>query len=99
MNIPKFKALISLVPNCDYTWIGLEYSGLEWSDEREKPTEAEIDAEVVRMEVEWDALQYQRDRQEIYPSLEDVIVALAERTEGNSQMWDKITALRLEVKS
>tara|TARA_R100000656_G_scaffold48907_1_gene39487 strand:+ start:250 stop:546 length:297 start_codon:yes stop_codon:yes gene_type:complete len=33
------------------------------------PTEEEVDAEVIRLQSEYDALQYQRDRQ--YPSIGD----------------------------
>ena len=44
------------------------------------------------------ATQYQRDRAEIYPSIKDVTVALAEKAEGDSTMWDEITKTRTEVK-
>ena len=36
------------------------------------------DAEVARLQAEYDALQYQRDRQAEYPSLDELIVALWE---------------------
>ena len=42
----KFHALNSLKPNGVFDWIGTEYSGLTGSD---KPTEAELDAEVIRL--------------------------------------------------
>ena len=42
----KFHALKSLKPNGVFEWIGTEYSGLTGSD---KPTEAELDAEVIRL--------------------------------------------------
>ncbi len=42
----KFHALKMLKPNGVFEWIGLEYSGLTGSD---KPTEAELDAEVIRL--------------------------------------------------
>ena len=43
--------------------------------------------------------QYQRNRQAEYPSIADVTIALAEKMEGKDQMWDEITAQRLDVKS
>ena len=49
--------------------------------------------------VQWLATQYQRDRKEEYPSIEEVTVALAEKAEGDSTMWDEVSAKRLDVKT
>ena len=46
MIYTKFDALVSLKPNGEYTWTGTDYSGLVGSD---KPTEAEIDTELARL--------------------------------------------------
>ena len=48
--------------------------------------------------VKWLATQYQRDRREGYPSLEEVTVALAEKAEGDSTMWDDVSSRRAEIK-
>ena len=48
---------------------------------------------------EYNANQYQRDRAEQYPSIQDVVVALAEKQEGDDTMWQEITAKRAKVKS
>ena len=48
--------------------------------------------------VKWLAAQYQRDRREGYPSLEEVTVALAEKAEGDSTMWDDVSSRRAEIK-
>ena len=45
------------------------------------------------------AQAYFRDREEEYPSLEDVTVALAEKAEGDSTMWDEVTAKRAAIKT
>jgi len=42
----KFDALLSLKPKGEYSWVGTDYANLTGSD---KPTEAEIDAEVTRL--------------------------------------------------
>ena len=47
--ITKTQALLSLKPNTIWAWRGTEYSGLEWLDSSTKPTEAEIDNEVTRL--------------------------------------------------
>ena len=48
--------------------------------------------------IEADAIQYQVDRSEKYPTIEDVVVALAEKEEGDSTMWDEISEKRQEIK-
>ena len=63
------QALHSLRPNAEWVLRGDE---LEWLDTNQtQPTEAEIQAEVQRLQVEYDANQYQRDRASEYPSIED----------------------------
>ena len=49
MIYSKFDALASLKPTKEWTWVGTEYSGLNWIDSSTKPTESEIDAEVTRL--------------------------------------------------
>ena len=44
------------------------------------------------------ATQYQRSRKPEYPSIEDVTVALAEKAEGDSAMWNEITKKRQAIK-
>ena len=41
---------------------------------------------------------YADKRKEEYPSIEDVTVALAEKAEGDSTMWDEITVKRQATK-
>ena len=45
----KGQALCSLKPNAQYSWVGTDYSGLQWLDSGTAPTESEIDAEVLRL--------------------------------------------------
>ena len=61
-------------------------------------TDAEIQAEVIRLKEEYENNKYQRDRKADYPSIEDVTVALAEKAEGDSTMWDEITVKRQATK-
>ena len=49
MIYTKHDALMSLKPNEGYRWAGFEYKDLEWQGSSTKPTEAEIDAEVSRL--------------------------------------------------
>ena len=49
--------------------------------------------------VKYKANKWKRNRQMEYPNIEDVVVALAEKEEGNDTMWKEITAQRAKVKS
>ena len=67
--IDKPKALQSLRPNAQ--WV-LRGDILEWMDtEQTQPTEAEISAEVARLQAEYDNNEYQRQRAQAYPSIAD----------------------------
>ncbi len=70
---PKWfsEAVFSLVPNAKLVIRGQSYEGLEWFDDRPKPTEAEITAEVARLQAEYDNNEYQRQRAQAYPSMAD----------------------------
>lgn len=65
------EALFSLVPNAKFTLRGTDYSGLEWADAAAKPSQAEVDAELIRLQTEWDAQEYARNRATEYPSTGD----------------------------
>ena len=49
MIYQNIDALHTLKPNAQWTWVGTEYSGLNWLDSSTKPTESEIDAEVTSL--------------------------------------------------
>jgi len=66
--IDKGKALKSLRPNAEWVLRGDE---LEWLDTNQtQPTESEIQAEITRLQAEYDANEYQRQRASEYPSWE-----------------------------
>lgn len=82
MIIDILKALTSLRPNAEWVLNGDAYDGLDWKDHSQvKPTEAEINAEVARLQAEYDATQYQRDRASAYPSIQEQL---------DMQYWDAI---------
>jgi len=72
INQLTIEAIQSLYPNavtiCKESrgWVSLD------SDAQELETsQAEIDAEITRLQAEYDAQEYARDRAEAYPSIED----------------------------
>jgi hypothetical protein len=70
MNNPrKIDAILSLIPNAEVVIIGNE---IQWIVEPEtKFTTEEINAELARLQAEYDAKQYQRKRASEYPSFAD----------------------------
>jgi hypothetical protein len=70
----KVDAIVSLRPDAQWAMRGNE---LEWLDtEQTQPTDAEIDAEVIRLQAEYDAKQYARSRVTEYPAIGDQLDAL-----------------------
>jgi len=49
MIYDKTMAVASLRPYTKWSWSGEDYSGFKWQDSGTAPTEAEIDAEVTRL--------------------------------------------------
>ena len=64
--ITRADAISSLRPNSEWVLRGDE---LEWLDTKNsQPTEEEIQAEITRLQAEYDANEYQRQRASEYPS-------------------------------
>lgn len=64
--IKKSDALLSLRPNSEFVIRG---ETIEWLDtDQTQPTEEEIQAEITRLQAEYDANEYQRQRASEYPS-------------------------------
>lgn len=61
-------AIQSLRPNAEYNLIGEEYAGLNWSDAvQTKPTELELNDEIIKLQADYDSKSYQRARAAEYP--------------------------------
>lgn len=72
MNFDITSALQSLRPGALWAVRGFSYDGIEWLDtEQDCPTEQEIETEILRLQAEYDALEYQRLRVKEYPSFAD----------------------------
>jgi SRSO17 transposase len=69
------------------------YSTLVWKDDViPKPTKAEIDAEIIRLQAEYDVQAYSRNRQAEYPSVQECVHAILDNT------LDALQAKRASVK-
>tara|TARA_R110002012_G_C11439726_1_gene590452 strand:- start:43 stop:333 length:291 start_codon:yes stop_codon:yes gene_type:complete len=71
-------ALQSLRPKAQFAVRG---DVIEWLDtEQTQPSQSEIDAEVIRLQAEYDAKEYQRKRKTEYPTLEECVHAILDDT-------------------
>ena len=90
----KIDALLSLRPGAEWTLNG---DDLEWLDKNQtQPTEAEIQAEVTRLQAEYDAQEYARKRAAEYPPMSEWIDGLVK---GDQAQMDKYIADCLAVKA
>ena len=93
--IDLMTAIQSLRPNAQLIIRG---TVIEWLDETQtQPTDAEITAEISRLQAEYDSKQYQRDRATAYPSLQDQAdMAYWDRQNGTTTLDDAISAVKLQ---
>jgi hypothetical protein len=66
-------AIHSLAPNCQFSISNFNYNTLVWNDENEvpPPTREEVQAEIERLQAEYEYNQYQRNRATSYPSIQE----------------------------
>ena len=90
MNIRK--ALRSLCPGAE--WV-IRDDVIEWlSPDIQQPTDSEINAEVARLQAEYDAKEYARSRVTEYPSIGDQLDALFHAGVFPEEMAAKIQAVK-----
>ena len=103
MNV--MEALRTLAPGAEWSTDGTSIT--EWlSPDISQPTQAEIDAEIARLQAEYDSTEYRRLRAPEYPPIGDQLDALLKhlnyrRTQGDElvQELDDIISSWLSVKS
>ena len=89
--ITKVNAIVSLRPKSDFVIV--DDVIVDWSDNMQSPpTENEIDAELVRLQAEYDAKEYQRKRAKEYPSLADFADAYYWMQKGQTDLMDEYVA-------
>ena len=75
--ITKSEAILSLNPKSEFV---LTENELKWlSSDIKKPSDSEINAEINRLQTEYEANKYQRDRADAYPSIQEQL---------DMQYWD-----------
>ena len=90
--ITTADALQSLKPNAEWTLRG---DVLEWLDDvQTEPTQAEIDAEVIRLQAEYDSQEYARNRKAEYDQLNQFEMQFDDDRDGTTTWVDKINEIK-----
>lgn len=88
-------ALNSLRPGAQWSINGIDYEGLQWLDETQsKPTEEEVTQEIERLQEEYGAKEYQRQRAPEYPSITDQLDAIWKGGDAYDAMLAKVMAVK-----
>jgi hypothetical protein len=83
--IHKIDAILSLVPNAQVT---ISDGNVTWHIPSTAPvTDAQIDAEIARLQAEYDAKEYQRQRAAEYPSITDYIDGVVKGDQAQIQAY------------
>ena len=89
----KTDALLSLVPDAEWVLSG---DTIRWdSDDIDQPSDAEIDAEIARLDAAYAAQAYARARAAAYPSIGDQLDMMYWDRENGTTTWaDAIAAVK-----
>jgi len=96
------KAIISIRPGAQFSIIDEDYSKLEWLEKpvyeggQKKPTQAEVEAEVARLQQEWEDTEYQRLRATEYPDVKEYLDGLVK---GDTEQMQAYIDACLAVKA
>lgn len=83
--ITKENALHSLRPGAQWVMRG---DDLEWLDTKQgQPTEAEINAEMMRLQAKYDAQEYARKRAAEYPPMTDYLDGIVKGDDAQIQAY------------
>ena len=86
-------ALASLTPNAEWAFRNGQVT--EWhSADITQPTQAEIDAEVIRLQAEYDAQAYARNRKAEYDQLNQFEMQFDDKRDGTTTWVDTINEIK-----
>ena len=97
--ITKTEAIRSLAPGAKFTNVD---DVITWySDGITQPSDSDIDAEIVRLQAEYDAQEYGRNRAGAYPSIGDQLDMLWHAIDGDNWTAAKVktTSFYTELKA
>ena len=100
MNI--LQAILNIRPGSFFEVNGDTYEGIVWKEKpvweggQKKPTKAEVEAEVARLQKEWEDTEYQRLRAKEYPDVKEYLDGLVK---GDTEQMQAYIDACLAVKA
>ena len=98
-KITIHQAIGSLLPGAEFSIIDNDYDTIDWWDEvYQQPSKEEVDAEIAKLQKEWEDTEYQRLRQPEYPPMVDYLDACYWASKGDNTKLDEYYAKCESVK-
>ena len=94
MNDTVIKAILKINPTAKVSVSGDDINTIVWENGTTPISKADIEAKMVEVQADYDAKQYQRDRQIEYPSIDDCIHALLDGGDTLTELQAKRTATK-----
>lgn len=96
MTISISEAIKSLTPNAQFIVADNDYSQIDWiSTDIPKPSKADVDKEIQRLESESAAIEYRKLRENEYPDFREYLDAVVK---GDQEQMNKYIADCLAIK-
>lgn len=100
MKITIYQAISSLLPGAEFSIRENDYDQIDWWDEvYQQPTKEEVEAEIARLQAEYNLTEYQRQRAPEYPDIKDLADALYWSSKGDNTKLDEYYSKCEEVKN
>jgi len=86
-------AINSLCPQAQWKMPNGDYYQIKWLEKpvweggQKKPTKEEVDAEIIRLQQEWDNIEYQRLRAAEYPDFKDYLDGIVKNDQEQIQTY------------
>jgi hypothetical protein len=91
------EAILKINPNAEVTVRGddINTCEIEWHNGTTPISKADIEAKMLEVQAEYDALQYQRDRATAYPSIQEQLdMQYWDSVNGTNTWQDKINEIK-----
>ena len=88
-------AIKNLVPKAKFIISGdCTYAEIVWQDNRDKPSKADVDAEIIKVTAKHDAQEYARNRKTEYDALNQLEMQFDDKEDGTTTWEDAIKAIK-----
>lgn len=86
-EISIFEGIRALIPDAKLYVEDNSWDKIHWDDEREQPSRSDIEAKIKELQADYDAKQYQRDRQ--YPEITDQLDMIYWDKKNGTKKWEE----------